>query len=321
MSFLIIDQYAEQYRQRLSAAFPDRSFVAVPDAGVPGIDFGTVQGLFAFGPAFDDGIVRRLVNLQWIQFLSSGTDTLSRLPSLDPRVIVTSCHGIHGPAVSEMAMVHMLTLSHDVRRILKDQEQRRWNRVEQPLLLNKVVTILGTGVIAAELARRCKAMGSLVHGVSSTPRPLEGFDKMFSRAELATAAALTDFLVLLAPLSDQTRGIVDRNVLRGMKPSAYLINVARGEICDEGALLEALRDHTIAGAGLDAFAVEPLPPEHPFWAMENVIVTPHVAGQSTVYVDMALPVLLHNMTAFLAGHPHDMRNRVERATVKMREAP
>jgi len=312
MSFLIIDQYADQYRQRLSAAFPDCRFVAVLDSAAPEIDFAAVRALFAFGPAFDDAVVQRLTNLQWIQFLSSGTDTLARLPSLDPKVIVTSCHGIHGPAVSEMAMVHMLTLSHDVRRILKDQSERRWNRVEQPLLLNKVVTILGTGVIAGELARRCKVMGSTVYGVSRTPRTLEGFDRVFPRNELATAAAMADFLVLLAPLSAETRGIIDRRVLRGMKPSAFLINVARGEICDEAALIEALRDKAIAGAGLDAFAVEPLPPDHPFWSMDNVVVTPHVAGQSTVYADMALPVLVKNMTAFLAGKPQEMRNRVER---------
>ena len=223
MSFLIIDQYAEQYRQRLSAAFSDRLFVAVPDAGAPGIDFDAVQGLFAFGPAFDDEIIRRLASLQWIQFLSSGTrhalaPAVAR-PEGDRDVVPWhSRTGGFGDGDGPYADAQPRCAPHP-----EGSGARRRNRVEQPLLLNKVVTILGTGVIAVELARRCKAMGSVVHGVSSTPRPLEGFDRMFPRSELAAAATLADFLVLLAPLSDQTRGIVDRNVLRGMKPSAYLI--------------------------------------------------------------------------------------------------
>src|SRR4051812_22682081 len=121
--FLVIDQFAKQITDRLREEFPDCRFVAAVDSQAKGTAFGEARGLFAFGPSFDDGVIRRMPRLEWLQFLSSGTDTLASLPSLGKNVIVTSCHGIHGSPVSEMAMVHMLTLSHDVRRIMADQSR------------------------------------------------------------------------------------------------------------------------------------------------------------------------------------------------------
>jgi len=133
---------------------------------------------------------------------------------------------------------------------------------------------------------------------------------MFGRTELNKAAALADFLVLIVPLSPQTENLIDAAVLAAMQPSAYLINVARGGVLDEGALLEALRERRIAGAALDVFREQPLPPDHPLWRAERVIVTPLIGGMSNVYLDQAYPIVRDNLQHYLAGRAAAMRNIV-----------
>jgi phosphoglycerate dehydrogenase-like enzyme len=137
---------------------------------------------------------------------------------------------------------------------------------------------------------------------------MDHFDGMFLRSQMEDAARQADFLVLLAPLTPETAGMVNARVLAAMKRSAYLINVGRGALCDEAALIVALRERRIAGAGLDAFGVEPLPATHPFWRMDNVTVTPHVAGRNDCYAELVMPILLHNLTCFSEGRNADMIN-------------
>ena len=123
---------------------------------------------------------------------------------------------------------------------------------------------------------------------------------------------MADFVVVLSALTAETRGLVGAGVLGAMKPTAYLINLARGGVCDEEALLEALRERRIAGAGLDVFLTEPLPPQHPFWRMDNVLVTPHIGGNSDDYPGQILPILKTNLRCFIDRRWGDMVNRVER---------
>jgi phosphoglycerate dehydrogenase-like enzyme len=307
-AILIIEQFADQYRKRISEAFPALEVHTASHTSEVGDRIGEVAALFGFGPSFDDDFIRRAKKLQWIQFLSSGTDALSRLPSLAREVMVTSTHGVHGPSVSEMAFLHMLVLARNYAAVRKNQTETKWEECDQVLLFKKTVVILGVGLIAAALAQRCKAFGMTVVGVTRMPRELAHFDAMFDRSHIHEAAGKADFLVILAPLTPETTGMVNAHVLAAMKPSAYLINVGRGAVCDETALLAALRERRIAGAGLDAFAVEPLPAGHPFWKMENVTITPHVAGRNDCYADLVMPILLHNLQCFMEGRPADMMN-------------
>ena len=129
---------------------------------------------------------------------------------------------------------------------------------------------------------------------------------------LAEAAAAADFLVLLTPLSDSTRELVDARILAAMKPSAFVINLGRGALCDEDALLAALREGRLAGAGLDVFHIEPLPPDHPFWRMDNVFITPHMGGESDSYPSLAFPILRTNVSCYLEGRWSEMLNRLAR---------
>src|SRR4029079_15952643 len=156
-------------------------------------------------------------------------------------------------------------------------------------------------VIAEALAPKCKAMGMTVIGTTSSPRQVAGFDRVHPISELLPALPQVDHLVLLTPYSPATHHMIDAKVFAAMKPSSYFINVARGGVVDEDDLLAALHDKTLAGAPLDVFNQEPLPADHPFWDFKNVIITTHQGGFCDTYVDLAMPILEHNMRCFLKG--------------------
>jgi phosphoglycerate dehydrogenase-like enzyme len=227
-------------------------------------------------------------------------------------VIITNIRGIHGAPVSEAALMMMLALARDFADSLRNQDRQVWTRWPAQLLDGKTVGILGVGLIAEVLAPKCKALGMTVAGFTSAKRAVPGFDRMYDRGELIAQAGTLDHLVLLAPYSEETRNLVDARVLAAMKPSSYLINLARGGIVDEDALLRALEQGRIAGAALDVFQEEPLPAGHPLWSAKNVLITPHLGGFSDVYAARALPTVEHNMACFLRGELDQMINVVRR---------
>ncbi|MGH2875191.1 MAG: D-2-hydroxyacid dehydrogenase [Solirubrobacteraceae bacterium] len=195
----------------------------------------------------------------------------------------------------------MLALVRGLPRALAQQAQGRWERSPATLLAGKTVGVLGVGAIAEALAPRCAALGMRVLGVSSAPREVPGFERVVAREQLASVAGEVDFLVVLIPYTPETRRIVDAGVLGAMRPSAYLINVARGGVVDEEALVAALASRRIAGAALDVFETEPLPVDSPLWTLENVLITPHIAGFHVDYPDDALPIVEENVRRYLDG--------------------
>lgn len=300
-----------QYYDHLRNTFPELSVDMVDHHSKVGPHIASADILLTFGPMMADHVVAAATNLQWIQALGSGVDGIVDLPSLRGNVLVTNLHGIQGPPVSEAAMMAMLALSRGLPRTVRSQDQRKWDRFPARLLKDKTVGIFGIGVIAAELAPKCKAFGMTVAGISSAKRSVPGFDRMYSRDELEQAVRELDYLVLLTPYSAATRGIVGEKVLAAMKPTSYLVNLARGGVVDEAALIRVLQEGRIAGVALDVFAQEPLPAEHPFWGMDRVLITPHLGGFCDVYVDQALPVVEHNIRRFIAGERGKMMNVVK----------
>jgi phosphoglycerate dehydrogenase-like enzyme len=301
-----------RYRDHLQATFPRLTVNVVDHRSKVGPHIAATDILITFPPMLADDVIRDAVNLKWVQALGTGLDNLIDLPSLREEVLITNMHGIHGPPVSEAALASMLALARDLPRAVRSQDQRQWVRWPARLLDNKTVGIFGVGVIAEALAPKCKALGMRVVGISAAPRQVAGFDEMRPRDDLAAAVADLDFLVLLTPLTPQTRGIVDAKVLAAMKPASFLVNLARGGVVDETALVGALEQGKLAAAALDVFAQEPLPPEHPFWSMQNVIITTHQGGFCDVYPDLAMPILENNMRQFLAGNIDGMINVVKR---------
>src|SRR5262245_57380900 len=221
--------------------------------------------LLCFSPPMADHVVRDAPRLKWIQALGTGVDNIIDLPSLGKEVLVTNVRGIHGAPVSEATIAYMLSLARNLLHATRAQDSNRWERWPAQLLTGQTVGSLGVGLIAEYLEPICKALGMKVIGISSGLRDAKGFDQMAHRDDLAAVAAELDFLVALTPLSPETRGIVGAKVFSAMKPTAYLVNVARGGVVDESALIAALESGKIAGAALDVFAEEPLPASSPLW--------------------------------------------------------
>jgi phosphoglycerate dehydrogenase-like enzyme len=206
----------------------------------------------------------------------------------------------------------MLSLARDLPRVTRAHDANRWERWPAQLLTGKTVGILGVGLIAEYLAPVCKALGMQVVGISTGPRDANGFDRMVHRDDLVKVAPELDFLVALTPLSPQTRGIIGAKVFAAMKPTAYLVNVARGGVVDETALIAALEGDKIAGAALDVFAQEPLPVDSPLWKAKNLTIFSHLGGYSQGYEDRAMPTIAGNMARFLAGDLKSMINIVHK---------
>jgi phosphoglycerate dehydrogenase-like enzyme len=246
--------------------------------------------------------------LDFIQALTTGIDPLLAL-KLPRSVTITTTRGMHAPQMAELAFLLMLSLSRKVPQMFANQREARWQRWGQNLLFGKTVAIVGVGSISEALALRCQAFGIKVIGISSRTSAA-GFDELKPRGQLKEVAARADFLVLLVPYAPDTHHLIDAAVLAAMRRSAFLINIARGKVVDEAALIDALRNRTIAGAGLDVFATEPLPASSPLWALDNAIVTPHIGGLSDIYAEQAVPTVLHNLRAYLDGDLPAMQNRV-----------
>jgi phosphoglycerate dehydrogenase-like enzyme len=298
------------FEARIRADLPGISLFATNDRAAAMARVAGAEVLIGHHFQFDEQLLERAPRLRWIQSLTTGTDAILKLRALRPEVLVTSTRGMHGPQMSELVFLHMLALSRDFPRMQRNQAAGTWERWPQPLLWGKTVTLVGVGAISEALAPRCKAFGMTVYGVSGSPRVPASFDGIFHRRELAKAAALADFLVLIVPLSPETENLVDATVIAAMRPEAFLVNVARGGVLDEQALLAALRDKRIAGAALDVFRQQPLPADNPLWREPGVIVTPLVGGMSNIYLEQAYPVVRDNLRQFLAGRPDAMANLV-----------
>ena len=301
----------KQYRDRLQERFPEIPMTLVDHHSKVGPHIADADALITFTPMMTPKILEQARNLKWIQTLGTGVDNLIDQPTLRKDVIVTNVRGIHGPPVSEAALGTMLALARDLPAAVRAQDARQWRRWPAQLLHNKTVGIFGVGLIAEALAPKCKAFGMRVVGVSSAPRPVAGFDRMHGRDALLQVVGDFDFFVLLTPLTQATRNSVDAKVFAAMKPSSFLVNLARGGVVDEPALLEALKAGRIGGAALDVFNQEPLPADHPFWSMQNVLITTHQGGFCDVYIDYALPTVEANMRSFLSGDLGGMINVVE----------
>ena len=299
-----------QYRDRLRKRFPEVAIDLVDHHSKVGPYIATTDALVTFAPMLSAQVLASATRLKWVQALGTGVDNLIDQPALREDVIVTNMRGIHGAPVAEAALAGMLALARGLPRALRAQNERQWQRFPAQLLHDKTVGIFGVGQIAEALAPKCKALGMPVVGVTSAPRQVPGFDLINHREKLAEVVGDFDFLVLLTPLSAATRNSVDAGIFAAMKPTSYLINLARGGVVDEPALIAALASNRIAGAALDVFNQEPLPADHPFWSMPNVIITAHQGGFCDVYIDYALPTVETNMERFLRGDFNGMINVV-----------
>lgn len=309
MNLLVLEQRAEEYKKALSQKFPEVIIQAATIEEEVGKFIEQADILLTI--RISNELLRKASKLQWIHALTTGVDYIVNLPSLRKEIIITSTRGIHGPQVSEMAFLLMLALNRDFPEVVRNQDKNTWARWPGRLLWKKKVGILGIGIIGEEIARKCKAFGMEVFGIDIVKRELDCIDVIYGPEDIVKVAKEVDYFVIVAPYTPQTEKMVDSKVLSAMKSTAFLVNLGRGEIVDEEALISILKSGKIAGAGLDTYCQEPLPKDHPFWGMKNVIVSPHVAGMSDVYVEQALTVFEENLRRFLKGEKRNLLNLIE----------
>jgi D-2-hydroxyacid dehydrogenase (NADP+) len=311
MYILVADWDAETIAEALQVKFPEHTIHAVKNEAAIRDHVEKMEILVTVFRVADD-LLKDAVRLQWIQVMTTGVNYILERPSLRKEVILTSSRGIHGPQMSETAILLMLALNKDFPGVIRNQDRRRWERWPGKLLMDKTVVILGMGVIGEAVAHQCKAFGMTVLGIDIVERTHADVDVWCRPDRLVEVAAQADYLVLTAPATPETYRIVGESVLTAMKPTAYLINIARGELVDEEALLSALDGGRIAGAALDALPVEPLPADHPLWKAKNIIISPHVGGMSDIYSQQVLPIIEENLRRFVAGERRTLINYIER---------
>lgn len=248
-------------------------------------------------------ILARAGNLKWVHSWAAGPDTQLYESFIAHPAILTSSAGNGAVPLAEHAMLLMLMLNRNVLLWLENQQHRRWARHTHGELNGLTLGIIGAGHSGTDLALKAKAFHMRVLGLRRSERPAPNFDRFYPRAELHAFLAECDFVVVTAPLTPETKGMLDEAALRAMKPDACIICFSRGGIIDDHALLRALREGWIAGAGLDAHGVEPLPPDSPFWTLPNTIVTPHNGATTPGTRERGLQIFLDNLRRYASGAP------------------
>lgn len=242
--------------------------------------------------------------LRWLNFVTSGIDKAVN-SGLPPGVVITNVAGLRAFAVAEHALALMLGLARHLRASEAARAKDEWARDEiSPLVTNlarRHLVVVGTGAIGQEIARMGKAFGMRVTGISRSTTPLAPFDDLRPREALVEAAREADYLVVAALAGPQTDGMISRAVIDALPPTAFFVNIARGSLVEEPALLDALQAGRIAGAGLDVMETEPLPPGHPLWSMKNVLLTPHVGGAGDAGVSTSASLFIDNLQRWRAG--------------------
>lgn len=242
-------------------------------------------------------------SLKWVQLCSTGFGDNITPQVLDGSVTLTNAPGLHTIPIAESVLAAMLDHAKHLRRRRIDQINREWNRLENDELCGRTVLILGLGNIGKKVAELCKAFRMRVSGTKQTIEPVENVDAVFPVDELTDNIHEADYVVVALPLTSKTNGLLGEREFNAMKETAYLINIGRGRVIDEPAMISALGESRIAGAYLDAFVEEPLPETHPLWEMENVMLVPHDSHSSPYIGDRMFDIFCQNLERYVVGAP------------------
>jgi phosphoglycerate dehydrogenase-like enzyme len=319
MNIIVSPTVRKQYGARIRAADPKAKLI------VPSADGGAVtwsgdpsRAEVCCMPAdmWEDLDSRRLVlpalfrlqGLKWFHSFSAGVDSPAFKLILDSGALLTNSSGASAPSIAQYVLAMMLHTSKRIEQFRQQQSRHQWEHVRGSDLNGLTCGIIGTGAIGGEVARLAKACGMRTIGMRRSGKPAKHIDEMVTSKRLRHLLRESDFVVLACPLTKDTEGLIGADQLAAMKPAATLINVARGRVVDEAALIDALQAGTIGGACLDVFTVEPLPETSPLWDMPNVIVTPHNSGVSPLNMERAMATFIDNLARYVQGKP--LKNRV-----------
>lgn len=258
--------------------------------------------LLTYGEDLTPEWIDKCGSLKWIQVISAGLDRMP-FPAIDRRgILVTNAKGIHAVPISEYVMGMLLSIVRRFPQFFTLQQNSDWDRsIRIDEAEGKTVGILGAGAIGSAIAEKAKTFGMKTIGMNTSGRPAAHFDEMVPREQMDKVLAKSDFVVVIVPLTPETNRMIGERELRLMKQSAWLINIARGDVVEEDALVRALAEDWIGGAVLDVFSQEPLPSGHPLWQAKNCLLTPHVSGRSPKYMERAMAIFLQNLPVYCEG--------------------
>ncbi len=295
MRLLVIAPPAFGPLELLRQQVPDVELSVGTDVEVLRNEAGTADAVLV-APRYG-GVLRALwpalQNVRWVHTLAAGVEFLPFDLLRSSEVIITSSRGLYANALAEFAIAAMLWFAKDLRRLMRNQEAHRWEPYTVGALDGQSVGVIGYGGIGQAVGRRASSFGMRVLPFRRKREPGDpAMEEVLSQS---------DYVVMSTPLTPNTDKLLSRVRIATMKPSAVFINIGRGGTVDEEALLDALRNHTIRGAALDVFEVEPLPPDHPFWQLENILISPHTADHTFDAHLRAMHFFLANLRRFRAG--------------------
>ena len=320
LSPILSARYRSRDLERIRAAAPDATIVTVSVEGLADGPLDDVEVMlrgYLSSEAFDR-IIARAPRLSWVHSATSGVERALTPASLERGIVVTNARGVFSRPIAEYVMMMILAVSRRLPQLLELQRERTWQPLEGAELRDVTIGIVGLGSIGRAVGalatafgcrvvavRRSGDAGSSSIGVDEEGRPLGAImlDRVGGPESLPELLAESDFIVLAAPLTPATEGMINAETLAMVKPGAWLINVARGRLVDERALLRALEEGDLGGAVLDTFRDEPLPAGSPFYDLPNVIVTPHTAWSSGRVLDRSVDLFCDNLRHFAAGEP------------------
>ena len=297
---------------------PEKPLAALREA-FPGVEIVVVRNRDEVAEAIVDAdgffgqlnaeTFRLAKKLRWVQASSAGVEWLPAVPELiESDVVVTNTRGAHAQTIGEHVFAMLLTFTRRMRLLQEFQAQKVWGRPQAEAvvegLVGKTMGIVGLGNIGRAIAQRAHGFDMRVLGVDvQSFQPPPTVEKLYPLSQLHDVIPLVDVLVVAVPLTAETRGLIGAKELGLLKSSAYCFVISRGGILDESALVSALREQRIAGAGLDVTATEPLPAESPLWELENLIVSPHVSAHSVQTMDLMWDIIKENIGHFIKGEP------------------
>lgn len=304
---LVVHDRPEMHIDIIEKRFPDLSIAICRDRSAleDTLDRYSPDAVFSFKFNVSEPLPHEPIfacrSVRWVHVAGAGIDHLC--PWDPARITLTNSAGVLSPYMAEYVMSAMLMANFGFPRYRQQQAKRQWLKHPWRPIAQKIVLLAGLGRTGARVAAAAKQNGMNVLGVRASNKPAENVDKLYPPGELGDAAAKADFVCLHLPLTGETRGLVNAEIFRRMKPTAWLINTARGAIVHEPDLVAALETGQIAGAVLDVFGTEPLPGDSPLWDLENAWITPHVADSIADWERPMCALFCDNLARFIAGRP------------------
>ena len=303
--------YGERLAEKIRQALPETEVIVAASIETLAARTSDIDVLITWHISQKtEEFLRNAPSLKWVHAMTAGVDQILKSGLRNMDVKFSANKGIHGPQISDHIIAFIFSFLRSFPALGAYQRKKEWYKAKdhpehEPLAaeesFNKTVGVIGLGTIGLCIAKKCKQVGMRVVGVQRTPRPSEWLDACYGTADLAKLLQESDFVVLATPFTPETANMIGEKELYSMKKTAHLINISRGAVVNEKALIKALQEKAIAGAGLDAFVDEPLSPESPLWDMPNVIITPHISAWSKYLEHRSVNAILENVLRYSRG--------------------